>query len=537
VIRSATAVILVSLTAAACVTTQQVDDRSPDPRDDLPELSAEEKATVDAREKEKLAQAHPLRTVLDVTRDPIVNIRVVFEAGAADDPLGKEGAAALAARLMRQATEKLSAAELADTLFPWAAEIDVQVDKDTVAFLGRVHQDHADKFVNVFLDVIEHPRLDPRDFDRVKSEQRAFLESTLRTGNDEALQREALEAVIYDDPRHPYHHTPAGTVNGLAALTLDDVTAFIHNNFTRDRVVLGVSGGASAAVVSTLKAGLEALPFSPAGFERAPAPLPSAPPANRALFVDKPSAGTAISVGYELKELSRTHPDYVAMKLAETWFGEHRNMVGHLFNSMREKRGLNYGDYAYVEHFVQEGWSSYERLNIPRRTQYFSIWIRPVEHKNRLFALRQTLWELQKLAKDGIPDDESFQRVQQFVQGYWRAKEQEPMRRLGYLVDQTLTGQPFDRDEMRARVLKLTRADVNAAIRRHLRADKLQIVVVTEDARGLADAILAGKPSPITYAGKVDPKQLEEDKVIEAFDLGLDASRITVVPPGALFAE
>ena len=95
---------------------------------------------------------HPVRTVLELSpRDPIVNVRVVFLAGSADDPMGREGLAALTVELMRQATTKLTAAQLADALFPWAAELDVQADKDTVVFVGRVHQDHASAFADVFL--------------------------------------------------------------------------------------------------------------------------------------------------------------------------------------------------------------------------------------------------------------------------------------------------------------------------------------------------------------------------------------------------
>lgn len=528
----------IAFIGSSCVTTARLPDASPDPRDDLPALDDKQARAIAKVQRDKLAAQTPLISVLDLSpRDPIVNVRVVFKAGAADDPHGKEGLAALTATLMRQATEKLSAAELSDTLFPWAAEIGAQVDKDTVVFMGRVHQDHAAAWADVFLDVITHPRLDAKDFARVKEEQRAYLENTLRTGNDEALQREALELAIYPKG-HVYAHTPAGTVAGLKAIKLDDVRAFIAQTLTRDRVVLGVSGGAPPVMVTKLQKALEALPFAPEGVERAVPGVPAAPNANKATFIEKPSAGSAISVGFELESLSRAHPDYAAMKLAETWFGEHRNLIGRLFNSMREVRGLNYGDYAYVEHFAQEGWSTYERLNIPRRTQYFSMWIRPVEHKNRLFALRQALWELDRFARSGIPDDDSFKRVQSFVQGYWRAKEQEPMRALGYRVDQVLTKQPLDRDAMRAAVLKLTRAEVNAAIARHLRRDKLRIVVVTTDAAALKADILAKKPSPLAYGGKMDDaKQMAEDKEIEVFDAKLAPDDILIIPPTALFEE
>ncbi len=537
------------LSGAACVSTQQVDpERSPDPRDDLPELDGAAAVAVGAKEHERRAAEHPLATVMHVDEaDPIANVRLVLQTGSADDPAGKEGLAALSAKLARQATEKLSATELADTLYPWAAELEVQVDKDTIAYIGRVHRDHAAAFTELFLDVVLHPRLDAKDFARVKGEQRTFLETTLRVGDDEALQREALEALLYDGrafapaafpstARHPYAHTPAGTVAGVDAITLDDVRAFLGAARARDRLVLGVSGAAPATMVARLTGALEALPF--ASGERAAAPAPAAPDQHVLVLVDKPAAGTAISVGFALADLTRAHPDYAALKLAETWFGEHRNLIGHLFDSMRERRGLNYGDYAYIEHFAQEGWSTYERLNIPRRTQYFSMWIRPVEHKNRLFALRQTLWELDRFAREGIPDDESFARVRSFVQGYWQQKEQTPLRQLGYQVDQHLTGQPFDRDGLRQRVRALTRAEVNAAIKRHLRADRLSLVVVTEGAAALAADIAADKRAPIGYlAPPTNQAQLDEDARIDAFNLGLRADRVVIVTPDTLFAR
>lgn len=524
-----------------CVTTQTITDASPDPRDDLPAPTVEEAHALKVKERIRLEHAHPVVTVLElVPRAPIINMRVVFQAGSADDAPGREGTAAVTARLMREATTARTASELARALYPWAAELDVQVDKDTIVFSGRVHGDHAQAFSELFLDVILNPRLAPEDFERVRAEQRAALTTALRSSNDEALQREALESEIYSAPGHPYRHTPTGTVKGLDALTLDDVRAFIASHLTRDRVILGVSGGASPALVDTMVQRLGSLPFSThvgGADERRAVPTPSPPANTTALLIDKPAAGTAISVGFALAELSRSHPDYPAMKLAETWFGEHRNLIGHLFNSMREQRGLNYGDYAYIEHFQQEGWSTYERLNIPRRTQYFSMWIRPVQHKHRMFALRQALWELDKFARAGIPDDESFERAQSFVQGYWRAKEQEPMRRLGYRIDEVLTGAAHDRDGLRAAVAKLTRDEVNAAIRRHLRADRLSIVVVTQDAAALRAEMLAGRPSPLGYAAQVPETQRTEDDVIQVFPLNLDAAGIRAVPATTLFED
>ncbi len=529
---------------ASCVTTRTADpDRSPDPR------PAKERVLVEQVVLPKPVPKHQgLRVVTQLSdRDPLVVVRVLFEAGSRDDPPGKEGLTALTAALMAEATEKLSSAQLRDALYPWAAEKSVHVDKDVTVFAGRVHSDHAAAYLDLFDDLILHPRLDPQDFERLRAEQISGIESSLRTSDDEQLQREALEALIYDAPnvlgapattqttvRHPYRHTPKGTVGGLKAITLNDVKAHVATVFTRDGAILGVAGGGGQGAVDVLRASLESLPASTT--MRPVLPPPVVPVANTLLVVDKPAAGTAISLGYAI-DLDRGDADYAAMKLAETWFGEHRNMVGWLFNAMREQRGLNYGDYAYVEHFEQEGWSTFERTNIGRPQQYFSIWIRPVQHENRLFALRQAEFELARFVKRGIPDDESFERVQRFVQGYWRSKEQEATRRLGYAMDQTYYGQTWDRDALRAKVAQLTRADVNAAIKRHLRADRLFGVVVTEDGEAFRAEVLRRVPSPMNYASPKSPAIVAEDGAIMTYDLGLAPERVKVVKPDALFAR
>ena len=72
-------------------------------------------------------------------------------------------------------------------------------------------------------------------------------------------------------------------------------------------------------------------------------------------------------------------------------------------NHLREMRGLNYGDYAYIENFIQDGWTTFPLPNIPRRQQHFEIWLRPVPPHNSLFALRAALYETDKLIREGIP--------------------------------------------------------------------------------------------------------------------------------------
>ena len=81
----------------------------------------------------------------------------------------------------------------------------------------------------------------------------------------------------------------------------------------------------------------------------------------------------------------------------------------------------------------------------------------------------------------------------------------------------------------------MTRADVNAAIARHLRADRLSWVVVTPEAAPFVDGIVAHSSAPMAYDGAMPASVVDEDTAIAAIELGLDRAAITVVQPASLF--
>jgi zinc protease len=84
---------------------------------------------------------------------------------------------------------------------------------------------------------------------------------------------------------------------------------------------------------------------------------------------------------------------------------------------------------------------------------------------------------------------------------------------------------------------KLTLADVNAAIWKHLSATDLDVVMVTKDAAGLRDALVSDAFSPIHYDAPKPPELLEEDKVIGALKLGIAPERVRVVRVEEVFAR
>ncbi|MEZ4468388.1 MAG: pitrilysin family protein, partial [bacterium] len=349
---------------------------------------------------EVTATAGPRFVVQTAPQNPLVAVRLVFEVGAIDDPAGKEGLAALTGALIGEAGSKARTyAELLDALYPMAAGINVQVDRELTTLSGTVHRDNLDAYVDLLLDQVLTPRFDPADFSRLRDRATDALTKTLRSEDDEALGKEALELALYGG--HPYGHPVVGTAAGLAAVTLDDVRAFHARHFTQARLVVGLGGGVPADLEARLRKRLAALPA--AGEPRAPLPATPALAGQHLLLVDKPGRSTAISIGHPLP-ITRAHPDFIPLFLAASYLGEHRTFNGVLMQNMRGKRGLNYGDYAYVEAFVQDGWSTLPLPNILRRQQRFEIWVRPVPADKAGFALRQALYETSRLLRDGIPE-------------------------------------------------------------------------------------------------------------------------------------
>ena len=472
---------------------------------------------------------------LQTPHSPLVTLRATFETGAVDDPAGKNGLNALTALMIgRGGTAALTYEVLTTTLYPWAASIGTQADKEVTTVIGEVHRDHLEPFYEIFRDLIIAPRFDTADFERNRDFLTNAIASTLRGNDDEELGKQTLNALLYEG--HPYGATDMGSEQGLAAITLDDVRAFHGQRYTRDRVLVGVAGGYPDGFLERVERDLVgALPAGEGEDAGRTLPPPRALEGIEMLLVQKDAIATAISIGFPI-DVTRADDDFYPLMVANSYFGEHRTFNGRLMNQMRGLRGLNYGDYAYIENFIQDGQSTFPVPNTPRRQQFFSIWIRPVPHHNAAFALRQAVRELALLVEHGLsPDD--FEATREYLVNYSKLYVQTTSRRLGYAMDSRFYGTGFFIDEIRTRLESMTVDDVNAAIRRHLQADNLAVAIVTRDAEAFRDELLSGEPSAVTYNTEVGEAILAEDEEIKLYPLAINADRVRVVQVAEMFVE
>jgi len=83
----------------------------------------------------------------------------------------------------------------------------------------------------------------------------------------------------------------------------------------------------------------------------------------------------------------------------------------------------------------------------------------------------------------------------------------------------------------------MTVEDVNAAIRRHLRAENLGVAIVTRDAEAFRDELLSGEPSSVTYNTEVAPEILAEDFEISGYPLTINSDRVRVMSVDEMFVD
>jgi zinc protease len=463
-------------------------------------------------------------------KSPLVNFRIVFTTGAASDPEDKPGLAYLTAQMIGDAGSKdMTYREITEALFPMASGVSVQVDKEMTAFGGSTHVENLDAYYKLLRSMLLQPGWREDDFRRVKDAAINAIKVGLRGNNDEELGKEVLYETIYQGT--PYGRFSGGSVSGLEKITIDDVKSFYKNHYVQSHLYLGIAGGYSPQFVEKMKADFKVLPAG-GGFK--PRMVHPAPPeTSRVVIVEKDTRSVAFSLGYPI-EVTRSTQDYAALLLVSSYLGQHRVSSGVLYDRMREKRGLNYGDYAYIEYFPRGMFLMEPQQNLARHYQIFQVWIRPVEPPTAKFALRLALFELDKLRRNGMTQ-ETFDRTREFLSKFVNVLTRTKRAELGYAIDSNYyTINPYN-DFLKAQLSKLTLDDVNRVIKRYIRTDRMMIAAVTKNGEELKRQLASDDPSPMTYNSPKPADITDEDKIVERWPLSLKLEDMKVRPVAEVF--
>lgn len=470
-------------------------------------------------------------------------VKLMFKNGSIADPKGKEGLTRLTADLITEGgTDKLSLSDINDLTYPMSASCYSTVDKEVTVFTFAFHKDFEEKFYPILKGLILTPGFKEEDFSRLKKNQQNYVDQVIKASSDEDYGKVLLENMLFRGTRYAY--PVAGNSSGVSNLTLDDVKQHYKKAFARNNLMIGIAGNYSAAFLERLKTDLSVLPSEYAVTEVQKVQEPQG--INVEIIAKENTLGSAISAGFPLN-ITRANDDFAALMVANSYLGEHRKSYSLLYQKIRTARSMNYGDYTYIEWYNAGGQNMLPQPGYPRTSNYFSIWLRPVQTAFSLkkqykelsdikighahFALRLALREMDKLVDVGM-SQQDFDLTREFLRSYIKLYIQTPEKQLGFLMDSRFYGRKNYISEMDNLLAKLTLADVNKAIRKYWQTKNMDIAIVTDntEAQALAESLKSGSASPMSYSSDLKqtlPKDvLAEDEIIAAYPFKVNSVSI-----------
>lgn len=275
---------------------------------------------------------------LELDQVPMVSLTITLPVGAADDPAGKAGLAAMTAALLDEGTLKMDALEISDAFDFLGASFSVSADREASRISLQVLRRNFEPALELLADILLKPALREEDWNRLKIQWINNLRNS--QVNPNLIARTISYRIIFGED-HPYAHPTTGYPGSVEGIRLEEARAFYQKYWKPDHAKIVASGAIS---ISELK---EALGKHLAGWEPSGSLAPRKPPAYpdrkdlpRVVLHHLPGSSQAV-VRLTAPGISRTHPDYEALNLANVIFGG--SFTSRLNGNLRVKHGYTYG--------------------------------------------------------------------------------------------------------------------------------------------------------------------------------------------------
>ncbi len=271
----------------------------------------------------------------------LVNVHLLFDAGAAAEEEARAGVASLTARLLVTGTRSLDAAAFAEATERLGIEVSSESSWDSARAAFQALPAYLGEGLALLAEMVREPRLDPGEFERLKAERLGdIMQARSEPGR---LADEMFLDSLYV-PETPYHRLGGGTPETVAALTLDDVREHHAAHYLPGAAHLIVAGSLDPdAVIGEVEARLGDWTGAGPG-HREISPLGVG--GRRIVLVDRPgSVQSELRVG--LPGITRFDPRYFsATVMTATLGGVFRS---YLNLRLREELGYTYSAHAGLD--------------------------------------------------------------------------------------------------------------------------------------------------------------------------------------------
>ncbi len=389
---------------------------------------------------------------------PLVSVTVTMRTGSWLDPIDKIGLAAMTGAVMRTGGGGgLSAEQVDAELEQFAGDVSIGIGRQSGSASLDVLSKDVPRGLEILAGLLRRPTFEPARVELAKLQ--AIEGIRRRQDNPGSIVGREFAKVLYGAD-HP--SARESSLDSITRITREDLVTFHRDTIRPNGMILGVTGdfkkdemlAALRKVFGDWKKGT--VP------ELRIADVPEAELSRPVVrFVSKETSQTHLRLGH--LSIKENDPDYVALAIANDILGG-SSFRSRLFNDVRTKRGLAY--------------SVGSRLNTGTHDQ--GVWLMRAETKltSTQEVIERFVANIERMRAEPVSDTELAEAKEAYVNSFVFSFAS-PSAIVSRLVELEYDGLPKDfLQQLRAKVVALTKEQVQAAAKRHLRPDRLKIVAV-----------------------------------------------------------
>jgi zinc protease len=398
---------------------------------------------------------------------PTVAIRGMAFAGDTTAPAGKPAIAALTARMLARGTKSRTKEQIGAQLDAAGATrfYGTNITDATISANG-LSRDLA-LLIDVVADELKNPAFAAEELAKAKKElENAYLQAADNTST-RAFER--LQQLVYREG-HPYYAPGKDKlVASVTGATAEDLRAFHQARYSGANLILAVVGDIDTAkAIALVEKTFSSIPKGQRISYASIARTEAGDRPSREAVTMKGKANMNIIIG-AASGLRRNDPDYEAALIGNAALGQSA-VSSRIGRRVRDTEGLSYSLF-----------SRYGNTDLLDGVWYVNVNVAP---QNLAKAMKSTWDEIETFAREGVTDEEVNVQKSYFAGNY-----QVALGTNGGVAQSLVTAEKFGYgpkylDEFPARFRAVTKEQVNAAMRKHFVASKLN-TIVAGDLEGL----------------------------------------------------
>ena len=399
--------------------------------------------------------------------NPIISLDLAFRGGAALDPAGKEGLANLVSALIDEGAGGLDSQAFQGRLAELSISLSFSAGRDTFGGEMMTLTENRETAFELLRLALTEARFDEEPVARIRSQILAGL--ARNSQNPRSIVGRTMSKVLF--PEHAYGRPVDGTTVTVPAITVADLRRFVAGRFARDLLVVGVVGDIDAEELARrLDQTFLGLPATATLAEVAET---SPDGQGDVIVIERDMPQSIVAFGHV--GIARDDPDYYVAYVVNYVLGG-GGFSSRLYEEVREKRGLAYSVYAYLNPL-----------------DHAALVMGGVATQNERVAesLELIRAEWRRMAEAG-PSEAEVHDAKTYLTGSFPLRFSSSGRISGMLTGMQLQYLGIDYLERRNSFIEaVTLEDARRVAARLYDADKLTVVVI-----GRPDGITATRPAP-----------------------------------------